>query len=138
MTEQDRTYSSRSQANIAQCWTTQLIFLLSQPLLQLWQSAIRDDFSGFIYHPGEVGWRFYCFLIPLYALMSVWVRVYEKIWFRWLNLILLLLTVVYPISHQAIHFSEGRLPDISIMGELAAVFVGTVGCVIAWRWARSR
>lgn len=120
----------------AQCWTTQLLLLLSFIVLALLDAAVRDDFTSFLFDPGTPGWRFLCGLVPVYALMPVLVRTCEGRWFRWLNTALSGLTLLFPISHQIRHISQGKPWDVSVAVEFAMVFVTLLGTWTALRWAR--
>lgn len=126
------------QATLAQCWNSQLLLSLGLLSLAFMQAAIKDDFSIFMVDPGEIGWRHFCVVIPLYAVMPVLVRLYDGTWFRWLNVPLLLLTAYLPIAHQTKHILEGKLPDLAVTVEIGIVSVGILGAVLAVRWASAR
>lgn len=126
----------RQRAAVAQCWTTQLCLLLGMYVLALFQAAIKDDFSEFVFHPGKSGWNITIVLISLYAAMAVLVRVYDRIWFRWLNAPMLFMTLVLPVRHQVGHLMEGRMPDQAVTLEVLMVLVAILGAFLAVRWAR--
>ncbi|SFU36687.1 hypothetical protein [Pseudoduganella namucuonensis] len=126
----------RQQAAVAQCWTTQLLLLLGVLVLGFLQAAIKDDFSIFLHDPGDAGWNAIIILISFYAVMSVLVRVYDGTWFRWLNVPLLLTTLLFPVRHQTKHIMEGQMPNQAVALEVLIVLIAILGTVLAVRWAR--
>ena len=127
---------AKRQAAVAQCWTTQLLLLLGVLVLSFLQAAIKDDFSIFLYEPGEAGWNASINLISFYAAMSVLARVYDSTWFRWLNVPLLLSTLVFPVRHQTKHIMDGQMPNQAVALEVLIVLIAILGAVLAVRWAR--
>lgn len=126
------------RAAVAQCWNTQCLLLLSLGMLSLASAAIKDDFRVFLYDPGEPGWRVFCFVLPLFAVMPWLVRLAEHVAFRWFTAVLLLLSGLMPIAHQAKHLSRGQMPDLSLVVEVLMVLCGCGGSLLAWRWARQQ
>ena len=127
----------RLRAAVAQCWTTQLLLVFGLLVLALVDAAIRDDFVVFLYDPGTPGWRFFCVAVPLYAAMPMLVRLSERRWFRWLNTVLLGLTALLPIAHQAKHLSQGKPLDVSVTGDVTMLLMALLGVAVAQQWARS-
>lgn len=127
---------AKLQAAVGQCWTVQVLLLMALHLLALFQGAIKDDFSEFLHHPGEAGWNSAIVLISFYALMSVLVRVCNTGWFRWLNVPLLLITLLPPIGHQVRHILDGHMPNQMVTVEVLSVLVAMFGALVALRWAR--
>ena len=124
------------RAAVAQCWTTQCLLLLTMGVLAFLSAAIKDDFRIFLVDPGEPGWRMFCFVLPLYALMPWLVRLLDHAAFRWTTAVLLLLSGLLPIAHQAKHISQGQMPDFAVVAEAAMVLCGLAGSLLALRWAR--
>ncbi len=130
--------SSKLASVVAQCWSSQLVLLIGLLCLSLTQSAIKDDFTEFLYDPGEGGFRLFCALTPLYALMPVLVRICDRVWFRWLNCQLLFMTILLPAGHQTKHFLQGKPVDQWLVSlDVVAALIAVVGGVAAASWARS-
>ena len=130
------TPSSGLRAAIAQCWNTQCLLLLALGLLALMSSAIKDDFGRFFDDPGQSGWQLFCFVLPVYAVMPWLVRLTAHRAFRQANAVLLLLTALAPIGHQAKHLGQGQMPDLSVVVELAMLLCGLAGTWLGLRWCR--
>nr|WP_297353590.1 hypothetical protein [uncultured Caldimonas sp.] len=128
--------SLRSRAAVAQCWTVQTLLLLALLTLSLLSGAIQDNFTDFLYDPGDQGWRLFCFVLPVYSLMSIAAWLSNARWMRWLHAALLSLASLLPVAHQAKHFVEGKPPDLSLGVEVAMLLCALAGAIVAVRWAR--
>jgi hypothetical protein len=131
-----RTLVFDARAAVTQCWNTQCLLLLSQGLLMLVSAAVKDDFRSFLADPGEPGWRLFCFVLPVYAVMPWLVRLVDRRAFRWFAAVMLLLSGLMPVAHQAKHISQGQMPDVAVVVEVAMVLCGLAGSLLAARWAR--
>ncbi len=124
------------QSIVALGWVVLLVLFLAIVLLPLVQAAIIDDFTRFALHPTQQEWGGICTFIFAYALMPMLTRLFNRIWFRWLNVALLVFVTVFMARHQVQHMMEGVRYGFFGLIDVAHHVVGLLLVFLAIRWAR--
>ncbi len=125
------------QSLTAQGWVVMLILYVGMMLATIAYAAIQDNLTPLGIHPGlkEAGTA--SIIVFIYALMTMAVRLFSHHWFRWFNVVLLILMTLHEIVHQSGHLLQGVTVGMLGIIELGHHVIGVVTLVIAVRWARS-
>ncbi|MES2355412.1 MAG: hypothetical protein V4568_13640 [Pseudomonadota bacterium] len=128
---------SKLRSIVSMGWIISVLLQIADLVVRLSNAAILDDFSGFLFDPGEVGLKAFAVVVCVHAILILSIQLTDAIWFRWLNVILLPIFCLLFMAHQIFHLISGGMVPAAHMIVTTQYLIGFVVTVYAVKWARA-